>query len=259
GEVNNSFDMVAPYLKPLDACFDFNLADEVVQSLKKEDASGFTNKMEKIISHYSGANKDYKDIIFLTNHDQNRVMSELNNSFPKARIAATILLTLPGIPYIYYGEEIGMRGMKPDEYIREPMLFYSEKTDNMRTHWEKPKYSTDKTVVPAYMQISDDTSLYNHYVRMIQIRNNAPALKFGSFEKSEFCGKGLLAYYRNYNKQQYLVLNNITAAPIYVTMNEKDKLLTKVIFQTSRETLYNSNTLKLTIGPYSSIILANPY
>lgn len=259
GEVNNSFDMVAPYLKPLDACFDFNLADEVVQSLKKEDASGFTNKMEKIISHYSGANKDYKDIIFLTNHDQNRVMSELNNSFPKARIAATILLTLPGIPYIYYGEEIGMRGMKPDEYIREPMLFYSEKTDNMRTHWEKPKYSTDKTVVPAYLQISDDTSLYNHYVRMIQIRNNAPALKFGSFEKSELCGKGLLAYYRNYNKQQYLVLNNITAAPITVTLNEKDKLLTKVIFQTSRETLYNSNTLKLTIGPYSSIILANPY
>ncbi|MEZ5069237.1 MAG: alpha-amylase family glycosyl hydrolase [Bacteroidia bacterium] len=79
------------------------------------------------MSHYSVANKDYKDIIFLTNHDQNRVMSELNNSFPKARIAATILLTLPGILYIYYGEEIGMRGMKPDEYIREPMLFYSEK------------------------------------------------------------------------------------------------------------------------------------
>ncbi|MEZ5069236.1 MAG: hypothetical protein R2847_12545 [Bacteroidia bacterium] len=47
GEVNNSFEMVAPYLKPLDACFDFNLADEIMQSLKKEDATGFTNKMEK--------------------------------------------------------------------------------------------------------------------------------------------------------------------------------------------------------------------
>ncbi|MEZ5069238.1 MAG: hypothetical protein R2847_12555 [Bacteroidia bacterium] len=41
--------------------------------------------------------------------------------------------------------------------------------------------------------------------------------------------------------QQYLVVNNITAAPITVTLNEKDKLLTKVIFQTSRETLFNNS------------------
>lgn len=259
GEVNNSFDMVAPYVKPLDACFDFSLAGEIVQTLKTEDASGFTNRMEKIISHYTASNKDYRDAIFLTNHDQNRLMSEMSNNMAKAKLAATILLTLPGTPYIYYGEEIGMRGVKPDEYIREPMLFYNEENDKMRTRWEKPKYSTDKTVVPAYSQIPDDTSLFNHYVRMIQIRNTSNALKFGQFEKSNLCGKGVLAYYRNYNLQRYMIVCNVTAAPITITLDEKDKPLTKVLFQTSRETLFNQNTMKLTIGPYSCIIFANTY
>jgi glycosidase len=39
----------------------------------------------------------------------------------KAKVAAGILLTAPGIPFIYYGEEIGMSGTKPDELIRTPM------------------------------------------------------------------------------------------------------------------------------------------
>lgn len=257
GEVNNSFDKVAPYLKPLDACFDFNLADEVVRTIKTEDASGFNNKMEKIISHYSDANKEYKDAIFLTNHDQNRVMSDLDNNLAKAKLAATVLLTLPGIPYIYYGEEIGMRGMKPDEYIREPMLFYPEKEDKMRTHWEKPKYSTDKTVVPAYLQMPEDASLFNHYGNIIRIRNLSNALRFGQFEKSELCNKSVLAYYRYYNQQRYLMVFNLTSTPVTLTLNEKDKDLSKMIFQTSRETFLNSNAMKLTVGPYSCIILAN--
>lgn len=59
--------------------------------------------------------------IFLTDHDQNRVMSELNGDINKAKHAATMLLTLPGTPFLYYGEEIRLKKHKPDENLRRPM------------------------------------------------------------------------------------------------------------------------------------------
>ena len=63
---------------------------------------------------------------FLTNHDQNRVMSELMGNQDQAKIAATLLLTSPGVPFLYYGEELGMSGVKPDEDIRRPMQWHGE-------------------------------------------------------------------------------------------------------------------------------------
>jgi glycosidase len=57
---------------------------------------------------------------FLTNHDQNRVFDELGGSISKLKTAASIYLTLTGTPYVYYGEEVGMKGSKPDELFVHP-------------------------------------------------------------------------------------------------------------------------------------------
>jgi len=255
GEVDNSSDMVAPYLKPLDACFDFDLSREVVQSLKNENASNFPMRMEKIITHYKAVNKDYKDAIFLTNHDQNRVMSEVGNNVDKAKLAANILFTLPGIPYIYYGEEIGMKGEKPDEFIREPMLFAPEKEDEMRPKWMKPKYSTDKTVESAMVQIKEDQSLWNHYSRLISMRKENRALQYGQFENSSLSSKSVLAYYRIYNQMRVLIINNVSATAVTLTKEEKDNTLINPIYQTSKQTTVKGN--KITLAPYSTIILTN--
>ncbi len=69
---------------------------------------------------------DHQYATFLTNHDQNRVMSQLGGDVNKAKLAAFLLLTSPGTPFIYYGEEIGMQGKKPDENIRLPMQWTSD-------------------------------------------------------------------------------------------------------------------------------------
>ncbi|HSW27340.1 MAG TPA: alpha-amylase family glycosyl hydrolase, partial [Burkholderiaceae bacterium] len=61
---------------------------------------------------------------FLANHDffaGARLMRQFAGDEPSYRLAAATLLTLPGTPFIYYGEEIGMTGHKPDERIRTPM------------------------------------------------------------------------------------------------------------------------------------------
>ncbi|WP_269189799.1 alpha-amylase family glycosyl hydrolase, partial [Streptobacillus moniliformis] len=66
---------------------------------------------------YEKAYKEYIDAPFLTNHDQSRISEKLPD-IERQKVAASILLTLPGNPYIYYGEELGMKGKKPDELIR---------------------------------------------------------------------------------------------------------------------------------------------
>src|SRR6185295_273775 len=75
---------------------------------------------------------------FLTNHDQDRVMDVLNNDVDKAKTAASVYLTFPGIPYVYYGEEIGMKGNGADENKRRPMQWTSSSNAGFTTGspWE---------------------------------------------------------------------------------------------------------------------------
>ena len=63
---------------------------------------------------------------FINNHDTDRVMSEVQGDPRRAKLGATLLLTLPNTPMIYYGEEIGMQGVKPDEDIRLPMQWSAD-------------------------------------------------------------------------------------------------------------------------------------
>ena len=79
----------------------------------------------------------------------------------KAKLAASILLTLPGSPFIYYGEEIGMLGEKPDEFIREPFLWNIEGEDPGQTSWEIPYASSSRTVKPLIFQRDDRASMSN--------------------------------------------------------------------------------------------------
>ncbi len=124
----------------------------------------------------------------------------------KAKAAAGILLTAPGIPFIYYGEEIGMSGSKPDELIRTPMQWANEKgagfTDG--TPWEP--LNSDFALVNVTAQNKDDTSLLEHYRNLIQLRNAHPALRVGSTYVAESNSKKLVVYLRASKDENLLVL-----------------------------------------------------
>ena len=73
------------------------------------------------VLRFQAAVPAYRWAPFQRNHDQTRTLTALGNDVAGAKLAATILLTLPGVPFVYYGEEIGMTGDKPDERLRTPM------------------------------------------------------------------------------------------------------------------------------------------
>ncbi|MGF1637405.1 MAG: alpha-amylase family glycosyl hydrolase [Cyclobacteriaceae bacterium] len=227
GEVWAPTEQIAPFLSGLPSLFNFDLAYSILESLNKEQNLSATVKghgteinegitledafliKEKI---YAEITTDYVDAIFLSNHDQNRVMSVLGNDIAKAKQAAAILLSLPGTPYLYYGEEIGMRGMKPDPTIREPFLWDSIDKDTARATWIEPKFTMDESLVPLAMQKQDPNKIFHTYKKLIAIRNHSEALTFGQLEKSPLSSESLMAWYRTYEGKQVLVLHNLSSS-----------------------------------------------
>ncbi|ERI92599.1 alpha amylase, catalytic domain protein [Clostridiales bacterium oral taxon 876 str. F0540] len=204
GEVWDKTPTIAQYYKGLDSAFNFPVAEAIINMAKSGSVGNGSFILDNAYQQYAAVNKNFIDSPFLTNHDQNRVMSQLND-VNKAKNAAAILLTLPGTPYIYYGEETGMTGAKPDEKIREPFI-WDNKDNSKNSSWEASTNDTDAVAVNIQLQNKD--SLLNLYKSVIAVRNNSDALKYGDFELLETESSDILAYKRTKdNKSVYVYVN----------------------------------------------------
>ena len=228
GEVYDKKEVVAPYLPGLPALFNFDFHYTLLEAFEKEDGMLLAKKQKEIIDFYQNITPNFIDATISSNHDQPRLLNELGSDPSKMKQAAAILLTMPGAPYIYYGEEIGMLGLKPDEHIREPFLWDVKEKDQWRATWIEPKYSTDETVTPLALQREDPKSYFNHYKDLIALRNSHPALAIGEMilPEQEF-PKSVMAYFRKSGDQEIFVIHNIGSNEVDVELPEGYK---EVIF-----------------------------
>jgi alpha-amylase len=151
---------------------------------------------------------------FLTNHDQDRVMSQLDGNVEKMKAAAAIYLTGPGVPFIYYGEEIGMTGKKPDERIRTPMEWTAGVNARFTTAAPWESINTDYQAVNVASEIQDATSLLSWYRSLIQLRNNHPALRIGDYYGITTNNSGVYAALRVSKEEAILILINLQKQPV---------------------------------------------
>jgi glycosidase len=128
----------------------------------------------------------------------------------KARLAASAMLMLPGMPFVYYGEEIGMVGAKPDEMIRTPMQWSSALGGGFTTGkpWEplQPDWKTKNVAA----QDTSGQSLLNHYRKLIQLRNAHPALGSGALtllQTNDTTGT-IAAWLRSSGDEAFLIVVN---------------------------------------------------
>ncbi|MDG0810194.1 alpha-amylase family glycosyl hydrolase [Cohnella rhizosphaerae] len=210
GEVWDTTAVVGPFLdKALDSALNFEAAKLVLDAVKTGDASSLASVLARQLAYYSKVSGGrFVDAPFLGNHDQNRVMSELGGDVERAKLAAALLLTLPGNPFLYYGEEIGMKGAKPDERIREPMIWAKDRSSGGQTSWE-PATENDGTP-SAEQQLADPDSLLSRYKLLIGWRNDEPALGDGGFAPFEVEQDGILAFARVSASSALLVVHNLT-------------------------------------------------
>lgn len=205
GEVwQSASKLIAPYYKSLDSCFNFPLADSIVTGVQSGSISNVISTANYAYDKYKAVNKNFIDSPFLSNHDMNRSMNAFQ-SVDLAKHAAAILLTLPGTPYVYYGEETGMMGIKPDERIRQPFI-WDNKDKSKNSSWESSDNNLNKVAVNV--QEKDKNSLLNFYKTLINLRNNNNALKWGDFKAIDTENNGVAAYKRIYkNEQVYIYIN----------------------------------------------------
>ncbi|MCS6994681.1 MAG: alpha-amylase family glycosyl hydrolase [Anaerolineales bacterium] len=194
----------------MDHIFNFELASGYLNSARGEANSSAISALKFTLAGAPHGNY----ATFLTNHDQERVMSVFKGNVGQAKTAASMLLTGPGTPYLYYGEEIGMSGQKPDEYIRTPMQWSAEPGAGFTTGQPWIRINEDYRTKNVAAQENDPASLLNHYRKLIALRRENLALRIGEVILVETGNPAVYAILRRSEQQTALILINLSKQPI---------------------------------------------
>ncbi len=235
--------------------------------------------------------------LFWNNHDLPRVVSKYGDEgkyrVESAKMLATTLHLMKGTPYVYQGEEIGMTNVafdSIDDYRDiETLNFYKERTengvapetmlaavhensrDNARTpmHWDNSDnagFSTNQPwlqVNPNYPDINvaaaleDQSSIFYHYQKLIQLRKSLPVIVHGAFEPVFEDHDKVFAYVRSDEQHRLFVLNNFTAEEVVLALPESlrtDNAECIIANYEHRQQLGEELTLK----PYESFAVLMP-
>lgn len=212
GEAWTNTETIINYVKDdrIDYCFEFDLAGNIMYSANEGKADNLYRQMQKMYNIYPHLQYG----TFLANHDQNRIMNSFGNDESKVKLAASIYLTLPGIPYLYYGEEIGMQGRKPDEDIRRPMQWNDQQHAGFTTGtpWRGAQGNyRDFNVAKA---TTDPNSLLSTYRNLIHLRNNLKPLQVGTYEPVTTNDNRVFAFVRQHEGKDVLVIHNTSNSVI---------------------------------------------
>jgi len=209
GEVWDNTDVILTYYPDqLDAYFAFPISEALIETVRTGKAGGFL----PTVLQFQRAEPAWRWAPFQRNHDQTRTMTALGNDTAGAKIAATILLTLPGVPFIYYGEEIGMTGDKPDERLRTPMQWTGTSAGfTSGTPWEAGQVDSLTTNVARESRASG--SLLSFYRRLLRERLKSSALRNGELVPVPTDNEAILAYIRRDSTEAVLVAVNLGKTP----------------------------------------------
>ena len=206
GEAWGNINAMMPYYPDqLTSYFGFELADSLLSAVRTGSAAGLLTGFMRLQDTLPA----YRWCPFLSNHDQTRVMTVLGGDVARAKLAATLLLTLPGLPFVYYGEEIGMTGDKPDPRLRTPMQWSAGPGLGFTSGkaWESAQPDSLTTTVAA--QDADTGSLLNLYRRLIHLRRENEALAVGRLVSLSAGSAQVAAYLRRAGERTVLIVTNL--------------------------------------------------
>jgi glycosidase len=246
GEVWDSVGSMLPYYPDqLDAHFAFELSDAILEAVRTGSArklyGGYVRLQDTLPAERWAP--------FLRNHDQTRTLTALGGDIARARVAAALLLTLPGLPFVYYGEEIGMTGDKPDERLRTPMHWSRGQAAGFTrgTPWES--LQPDSLTANVEAQETDPRSLLNYYRRLIHLRGVTPALGSGALVPLVASNTAVAAFLRREGDRAVLVVANLdTTALAAVTLSSPERAL-PVGWHTPKALLGGSSAAPLQVSP----------
>jgi glycosidase len=189
------------------SAFSFGLEHQIVEA-----AQGKTEAIQKVADYFKTAPPGMAT--FLSNHDifaGTRLWDQLDGNLAQYRMAAATYLLLPGVPFIYYGEEIGMAGLKGldgDAPLRAPMSWTADAANGGFTTGKpfrpvSPNVSTQN----AAAQAAEPNSLLSFYKTVIKLRNAYPSIARGSYLAAQVDGR-LMSFQRKFGNEHTVVAFN---------------------------------------------------
>lgn len=259
-------DYYAYYASKVPSFFNFSTSISSSTSTFIQVAKGFmsgdafSKTIANIESHVKEENPDGFSSYFLSNHDQDRSSKSLTGY--KAKLAASIYLLLPGTPYVYYGEEIGLKGTRgandgSDALRRLPMIWSKDDKTGECSFPEKNRLDLEDDVIQVTEGASDlekePLSLTNHYKKVGDVRNEFPFIQQSTFKSVSTKNSSLMAYTLEGDESKILVVHNLSNASIEYDVSS---LASSIIDSIDTSNLIPSlKDGKLGIGGYSTVIL----
>ena len=203
------------YYKSLTSCFEFGYFGTLTTALNG-NASNYVSTVTGFINDHLAQRSDAITSIFMTNHDQDRAAESLGKNAAKEKQAAAMMLTTPGKPFVYQGEELGYYGTKGggDEYVRTPMMWDKAGKDCAKKGVNnKVDNSMLKEAISVEAQTADANSLLNVYKTWSRLRNTYPALAEGTMTNAGLSGGNTIAaWFMTSGSEKLLVIHNTANA-----------------------------------------------
>ena len=250
------------YDSQITSIFNFAFGDasgKVIQVLRgagnPATVSTFATALEKADTAYLGANPNYIDAPFLSNHDVGRIAGFCSYDPLKTKLAGAMNLFMSGSAFIYYGEEIGMPGSGNDPSKRAP-FFWNDARDNGTTDPPPECVLPDEYPFGSLeTQRADDNSLYNYYRQAIAIRQAIPAISHGRSTCETALNLGCVSAFRKtWNEEQAIILMNIASDAAQADLSAYgDWTLAATLSADGSEIVLNGTTLEL--PPFGTAVL----
>ena len=260
-EVWDGDGIIYRYLKAFN-CFHFSTAQIdgiIAETAKAGDVNQYTQALGSYLRSIQGANPEAMNIPFIANHDTDRAAGYLTVASGRMQMAANLYILSPGSPFIYYGEEIGLRGSRgganTDANRRLAMLWGDGDTV------KDPEGSTyDKQTPYSVKELESMVgSILQHYRKLTAIRKANPEIARGTYEALSFKDTKLGGFLCSLNGSTVGVFHNTTDRKLSVDLSEAtDQPFTQIAAMIAVDPFDNLAELEgsiLTLGPQTSAVL----
>ncbi len=218
GEAWDDTDTVLRYTESgLDVCFQFDLAGEIISATGTGNPASVQTRVQAVADDFPYL----QYATFLTNHDMNRLYTQLGRDAARNGLAAAVLLTLPGVPFLYYGEEVGLVGSGPDEDKRRPMQWTPDPGGGFTTGTPWRPLGDNAATNNVQTMAANPGSLWNVYRQLVQARAASPALRRGTYQQLGAVNGSIYAFLRYHEDGSVVAVHNFAgsaSAPPQLTL-----------------------------------------
>lgn len=248
-------------------CFDFTLGQStglIAEAAKQGNVNNLTAYMENYVKRVRALRADAMPVPFLANHDTDRAAGYLTVASGYAKTAANLYLLGPGSPFIYYGEELGLKGSRgsanTDADRRLAMLWGDGDTvkDPKEATYNRKNKQSNGTVEDLK---GNGDSLYNYYKKLLMIRKANPAIARGGYQALAFKNTKVGGFRSDWNGETVLVIHNTTGKTQTVDLKDVTDYLPAelravvgvTVLEGEPETKLEGTVL--TLDPQTSVVL----